>query len=115
MPMRQITGNFVGIATTAIITIPGDVGVLKAACLSQASGELAANYRRPAQYYAAIYISIADTSQPFPYIMLAQGRIGSYTAISWTGHIIREPGQLLFGLLCGNIDCVFTLRSFTEI
>lgn len=114
MPMREVYGNILAAVGSAIVSIPGDTGILHAICLSQIVGDAPLVYRWPAQYYAAIYLSSIDTSQPFPYIMLAQGRVGTYAAISWTGRIRRELGQSIIGVLTGYQDATFALRALTE-
>lgn len=114
MPMREVSFAHVGAGLYSIASIPGDTGILVGACLSQAVGCFPAVVTGPAQFYGAIYLSSIDTRVPVPAILLAQGRLGTYTAISWTGRIIRDSGQILIAHIAGAVNCTFTIRALTE-
>jgi len=114
MPLREVIHAHGGFAGYSSISLPSDTGILTAASLTIAVNQALIANRGPAQYYGALYLSSIDTINPTPAILLAQGRFGSYTSVSWFGSIKREPGQVLIGIIGGFTDTIITLRSLSE-
>jgi hypothetical protein len=115
MPLRTVTGLLVAVDHHAELVLPGDTGILHAATLNYTHDGTPLYFREPAAYFGAIYLISLDTTQPRPFILLAQGRFGSFTAVSWTGRIQRDPSFALMANVEGFANTPFTLSALVEL
>jgi hypothetical protein len=114
MPIRATTAPHSGTTRHSTIILPAETGILRAVTLMQDQGQISAFSRGAAEYWAAIYISSQDLPRPVPLIWLAEGRLGSYNAVFWTGHIATEPAMIVVASITGTADSAFSLRLKCE-
>lgn len=115
MPISEAQLNFTAVDLFDRLPLPCEKGVLVSTSFMRHLGDSAAGWLSPAHYYAAIYLTTSDRTIPDPMILLAEGRIGSFNAVTWHGRIQMEPNSCLVALVSGFFDGIFTLRAMKEL
>lgn len=115
MPISEAELQFTAALPYDRVLLPVEQGDLTAVSIMQTPGEAGPRFFSPAAFYAAIYLASTDVAAPIPGLLLAEGRIGSHTAVTWTGKIKMEPSSVVVGVIAGFAATAFTLRAFKEL
>jgi len=115
MPISEAELVFDAVLPYDQFTLPVEKGELTAVSIMQTPGQAGPNFAYPAAFYAAIYLADTNLTVPIPMVLLAEGRLGSHTAVTWHGRIKMEPSSVLVALVAGYQATSFTLRAFKEL
>lgn len=115
MPISEAELQFTAALPYDQFTLPVEKGDLTSVSVMQTPGEAGPRFAYPAAFYGAIYLADTNLTVPIPMILLAEGRFGSHTCVSWHGRIKMEPSSVLVALIAGYQASAFTLRAHKEL
>jgi len=115
MPFRTTEGYHNGVVRASRLLLPFSSGRLTGVTFSFSADQRGLGGFPASALWGQVFLSSIETPITYNLFLLASGRFGSFSSISWTGSIKSERDFVIRAEAFGLDNCYLCLRLLTEI